>query len=139
MDVYITLFKNTSIALVLLLFTFFASLHASPLPHLISTQSNLVGKVFNDKDGDGYQDINEEGIVGIRLATVTGLIIVTDSDGRYRVPDALGETQSWGNKLIIKLDRTSLPHGSALTTENPRVIRFANTGLSKVNFGVQLP
>ncbi len=123
----------------MLLFAYFSSLHATPISHLISTQSNLVGKVFNDKDGDGYQDVNEEGIIGIRLATMTGLIIVTDSNGRYSVPDAIGETQSWGSNLILKLDRASLPQGAALTTENPRIIRFANTGLSKVNFGVQLP
>jgi len=121
------------------LFAYFSSLHATPIQHLISTQSNLTGNVFNDKDGDGYQDTNEEGITGIRLATMTGLIIVTGSDGRYSVPDAIGETQSWGSNLILNLDRTSLPHGSALTTQNPRVIRFADTGLSKVNFGVQLP
>jgi len=138
MNALATLFKNTSVALVLL-FAFSTNIHATSTPNVISMQSSLIGKVFNDKDGDGYLDINEEGIAGIRLATVTGLIIVTDNNGRYNVPDAIGETQSWGSNLILKLDRASLPQGSALTTENPRVIRFANTGLSKVNFGVQLP
>ncbi len=133
-----TSFKNTSVSL-LLLFAYSTNIHAAPLPKVISMQSSLIGKVFEDKNGNGYQDMNEEGIVGVRLATVTGLIIVTDNNGRYNIPDAIGETQSWGSNLIIKLDRASLPQGSALTTENPRVIRFANSGLSKVNFGVQLP
>ncbi|MEE9309722.1 MAG: hypothetical protein V3U64_01755 [Cocleimonas sp.] len=135
------LFKNSTLALVFLS-AWTASIQASPstyiMPQTISSQPALVGKVFNDKDGDGIQDANEEGVAGIRLATVTGLVIITDGNGRYHVPDAFGETQSWGNNFIIKLDRSSLPQGSTLTTENPRVIRFANSGLSKINFGVQI-
>ncbi len=122
--------------MLLLLFSYSTNIHATP--YLISTQSSLIGRVFNDKDGDGYQNINEEGIAGARLATVTGLIIVTDSNGHFNVPEAIGETQNWGSNLIIKLDRASLPQGSAITTENPRLIRFANLGLVKINFGVQL-
>jgi hypothetical protein len=133
--------KNITFAFIFLS-TWTASTQASPtthtMPHVISTQPALIGKVFNDKDGDGYQDANEEGIAGVRLATVTGLVIFTDSNGRYHVPDAFGETQSWGRNLIIKVDSASLPLGSVITTENPRVIRFANTGLNKINFGVQL-
>jgi len=135
MNVFTTLFRNTPIIL-LLLFSYSTNIHA--VPYLISMQSNLIGKVFNDKDGDGLQDINEEGIVGARLATVTGLVIVTDSNGHFNVPETIGETQNWGNNLIIKLDRDSLPQGSTITTENPRLIRFANSGLAKINFGVQL-
>ena len=115
------------------------NLHASPKPFKVATQPSLIGKVFNDTNGNGYQDIFEEGIAGVRLATVTGLIIQTDGQGRYHVPDALGETQSWGRDFIIKLDQTTLPQGTMVTTENPRVIRFSNSGLNKANFGVRLP
>jgi hypothetical protein len=148
MNVSSTLFKNTLIALALVLIQS-TSTHATPTPfmisrdvastHLISTRSSLIGKVFNDKNGNGIQDMYEEGLVGVRLATVTGLVIETDGNGRYNIPDAIGETQSWGRSFIIKLDHSSLPQGSSLTTENPRVIRFANAGLGKINFGVQLP
>lgn len=138
MNALLKLFKSSifSITLLLVLAT---SAQAEPKYYLTTFQASLIGKVFNDKDGDGFQDMNEEGISGIRLSTVTGLIIETDNNGHYHVPDAYGETQSWGQNLILKLDRTSLPQGSLLTTENPRVIRFANTSLNKVNFGVQLP
>jgi len=116
-----------------------ASPMTNSLPYVISTQPALIGKVFDDKDGDGYQDSNEDGIAGIRLATVAGLVIITDGNGRYHVPDAYGVTQSWGRNFVIKLDLASLPQGSVITTENPRVIRFSNSSLNKVNFGVQLP
>jgi len=148
MNVLSILFKNTSIVLVLMLIHS-TSTYATPASlniskhvistHLISTRPSLIGKVFNDENGNGFQDMYEEGLAGVRLATVTGLVIETDGNGRYNVPDALGETQSWGRNFIIKLDRASLPQGSSLTTENPRVIRFANTSLNKINFGVQLP
>lgn len=138
MNALLKLFKSSTFSVVLFLILL-TNAQAAPKPYLISSQASLIGKVFNDKDGDGFQDMNEEGISGIRLATVTGLIIETDNNGRYHVPDAYGETQSWGQNLILKLDRTSLPQGSSLTTENPRVIRFANTSLNKINFGVQLP
>jgi len=138
MNALLKLFKNStcSIALLLLLAT---NVQAESKTYRVSSQASLIGKVFNDIDGDGFQDMNEEGIAGIRLATVTGLIIETDNNGRYHVPDAYGETQSWGQNLILKLDSASLPQGSSLTTENPRIIRFANTSLNKINFGVQLP
>ncbi len=143
MNVLSTLFKNTSIALVLMLIHS-TSAYATPTSfiistHVVSTQSSLIGKVFNDENGNGFQDMHEEGLPGVRLATVTGLVIETDGYGRYNVPDALGETQSWGRSFIIKLDRASLPQGSMVTTENPRIIRFSNSGLNKVNFGVRLP
>lgn len=138
MSTALTLFKKTTIVLSLFITTF-TTTNAAPIPFVISTQSSLTGKVFNDINGNGYQDMNEEGIVGIRLATVTGLIIETGSNGQYHIPHAISETQTWGRDLILKLDRASLPGGSALTTENPRVIRFANTGLHKINFGVRLP
>ena len=138
MSTLLKLFKSSTFSVVLFLI-WVTNAQAAPKSYLISSQASIIGKVFNDIDGDGYQDMNEEGISGIRLATVTGLIIETDNNGRYNVPDAYGETQSWGQNLILKLDRTSLPHGSSLTTENPRVIRFANASLNKINFGVQLP
>jgi len=137
MNALVTLFKSSLLPVVLILIQV-SKTHAETLSYLVSYQASLIGMVFNDKDGDGIQDMNEEGISGIRLATITGLIIETDNNGRYSVPDSYGEVQSWGQNLILKLDRASLPQGSSLTTENPRIIRFADTNLRKINFGVQL-
>lgn len=138
MNTLVNIFKKPQFSLILLLIlTTNAQAETETQSYLVSSQASLIGKVFNDKDGDGIQDFNEEGISGIRLATITGLVIETDSNGRYHVPDAYGEVQSWGQNLILKLDRASLPLGSSLTTENPRIIRFANISLNTINFGVQ--
>ena len=102
-------------------------------------QSTLIGKVFHDHDGDGYQDSGEEGMPGVRLATVTGLLIETDGYGRYHLPDVDGGRSNQGRNMILKVDSSTLPRGTTFTTENPRVIRIANGALHKVNFGVKLP
>ncbi|MBX2837275.1 MAG: DUF11 domain-containing protein [Gammaproteobacteria bacterium] len=82
------------------------------------------------------QGINEEGIPGVRLATVTGLIIETDAFGRYSIPDVELGTDGLGRNFVLKVDPASLPDGSHFTTENPYVLRIVNTTLNKINFGV---
>uniref|UniRef100_UPI00262F93C3 DUF7507 domain-containing protein n=1 Tax=uncultured Cocleimonas sp. TaxID=1051587 RepID=UPI00262F93C3 len=83
--------------------------------------------------------IHEEGIPGVRLATVKGLVIETDGFGRYHIPDVDAGRRGWGRNFIIKVDAATLPKGSKFTTENPRVLRITNTALNKINFGVKLP
>ncbi|KAG1654010.1 Serine-aspartate repeat-containing protein D [Nymphon striatum] len=83
--------------------------------------------------------INEEGIPGVRLATVTGLLIETDGYGRYHLPDVDGGRRGEGKNFILKVDAVTLPDGSTFTTENPRVLRMTGSALNKINFGVKLP
>jgi len=83
--------------------------------------------------------INEEGIPGVRLATVTGLLIETDAYGRYSIPDMNAGTTGIGQNFVLKVDPATLPQGSHFTTENPYVLRIVNTTLNKINFGVHLP
>jgi len=83
--------------------------------------------------------LDEEGIPGVRLATVTGLLIETDAYGRYSIPDIDAGTTSIGQNFVLKVDRASLPQGSQFTTENPYVLRILNSALNKINFGVLVP
>ena len=83
--------------------------------------------------------VNEEGIPGARLATVTGLLIETDAYGRYNIPDVdVGNTR-FGQNFVLKVDPQTLPIGSRFTTENPYVLRVTNDSLNKINFGVLVP
>ena len=108
------------------------TVYAAPIAPL--TQSTLIGKVFHDKNGNGFQDNGEAGIAGVRLATVTGLLIETDGYGRFHLPD-MGESQGWSQNFIVKVDKASLPEGAKLTTENPRVIH-GSIALNNISFGV---
>ncbi len=83
--------------------------------------------------------VNEEGIPGVRLATVTGLLIETDAYGRYSIPDVDAGTTGIGQNFVLKVDPATLPQGSRFTTENPYVLRIVNASLNKINFGVLVP
>ena len=102
-------------------------------------KTTVIGKVFDDRNGDGWQDPGEQGIPGVRLVTVSGLIVETDAHGRYHIADIDGGNAARGRNFIIKLDPTTLPGETVITSENPRVIRLTQALMSKVNFAVKLP
>ncbi len=83
--------------------------------------------------------IHEQGIPGVRLATPSGLLIETDSYGRYHIADVDGGRFERGRNFIIKVDSATLPQGALFTTENPRVLRITQGIMSKINFGIKLP
>jgi hypothetical protein len=97
--------------------------------------SDVIGKVFDDTNGNGFQDKGEMGIAGVRLASVNGALITTDSNGQYHVPCASEPDRAIGSNFILKLDTRTLPLGYALTTENPRDVRLTAGKLAKLNFG----
>ena len=100
--------------------------------------SEVIGKVFDDKDKDGYQSEGEPGLAGIRLATATGLIVTTDEHGRYHITCAAVPNENIGSNFILKVDEKSLPTGYHPTSENPRVIRLTRGKVSKANFAAAL-
>ena len=83
--------------------------------------------------------INEEGLAGVRLATVEGYVIETDEFGRYHIEDISNVKADIGSNYIVKLDVESLPEFSELSTENPRVERLTQSLMSDIDFGVKLP
>ncbi|WP_165488587.1 MULTISPECIES: SdrD B-like domain-containing protein [Dyella] len=100
--------------------------------------ADLIGKVFDDRNGNGYQDQGEPGVAGVRLATPRGLLVTTDADGRYHVPCADIPQYQRGSNFVMKLDERSLPTGYRMTTENPGDVRMTAGKMSKLNFGVAL-
>ncbi len=102
--------------------------------------SLVVGKVFEDNNANGIQDKGENGIPGVRLATVDGIIIETDGYGRYHVADVKsGGFGGRGSNFIIKVDPATLPKDANFTTENPHVYRVTSGQLNVIDFGVKLP
>ena len=132
------------------------------LPEGVFDCTDVIGRVFDDVNGNGYQDApagvdrvsitdqtydggkkgappapvvrNEVGIPGVRLAMVDGTIITTDENGLYSVPCAALAANS-GSNFILKVDERSLPAGYRMTTENPRVTRATAGMMSEINFG----
>ncbi|MGB5863775.1 MAG: hypothetical protein WBG95_05705 [Sulfitobacter sp.] len=136
-------------------------------PEAVFDCGDIIGKVFDDLNADGYQnpprtilregntaavrrlldtwtpneiqrDGGEPGLPGIKLVTPRGDIITTDKYGRFNVPCALLPDQRIGSNFLLKLDDRSLPTGYRVTTENPRVMRVTAGKLVEMNFGARL-
>ena len=75
---------------------------------------------------------------GVRLATAKGLLVTTDQYGRYHIACAAIPNENIGSNFILKVDKSTLPTGYHLTTENPRVVRLTRGKLSKANFGAAI-
>ncbi|NVK35219.1 MAG: DUF11 domain-containing protein [Rhodobacteraceae bacterium] len=99
---------------------------------------DIIGKVFDDLNRNGYQDQGEPGLPGVRVATVRGLLITTDRYGRFHVPCADLPDPRIGSNFIMKLDTRTLPTGYRVITENPRVVRLTAGKMTKLNFGAAI-
>ena len=114
-------------------------------PEAVFDCADIIGKVFNDRNGNGTQDApdgagdsaTEPGVPAVRVVTTRGYVITTDEFGRFHVPCA-ELPREMGSNFTIKLDTRSLPKGYRVTTENPRTIRVTPGKMAKVNFGVSL-
>jgi len=100
--------------------------------------SDLIGKVFDDRNRNGYQDEGETGLPGVRLATVKGLLLTTDPHGRFSIACADIPDADIGSNFLVKLDPRTLPTGYRVTTENPRKVRLTRGKMVKLNFGASL-
>ena len=109
---------------------------------LSSENLNVTRRLYRDGDKFLWEieienlGIYEDGIPGVRLLTVEGIVIETDAFGRYHVPDQW-VTDKKGKNFLVKLDSDSLPTGMKVISENPKVTRITPNALAKFNFSVQ--
>ena len=113
-------------------------------PEPVFDCGDIIGKVFDDRNGNGIQDAEtssyepERGLPGVRVVTAKGELITTDKHGRFHIACADVPDGKIGSNFIVKVDPRSLPSGYRLTTENPRVVRLTKGKLTKVNFGASI-
>ncbi|MDT8420790.1 MAG: hypothetical protein RQ754_10185 [Desulfuromonadales bacterium] len=113
-----------------------ASVRVVPDPTIDCT--DVIGKVFNDRNLDGFQDADENGLPGVRVVTARGLIATTDQYGRFHIACAAVPDEDRGSNFIMKLDDRSLPGGYRVITENPRVQRATRGKMLRFNFAAAL-
>ncbi len=106
-------------------------------PEHVFDCGDVIGRVFDDLNGNGYADDGEPGLPGVNVVTVNGLIITSDSAGRFHIACADLPNAGIGSNFILKLDLASVPQGYVLTTENPRDVRLTRGKVTKLNFGVR--
>ena len=107
------------------------------MPEPVFDCGDVIGKVYDDANRDGYQNQGETGIPAVRIAGVDGTIITTDQFGRFHVPCAMLPVQH-GSNFILKLDTRTLPSGFRVTTENPRMVRLTPGKMTEMNFGAAI-
>ena len=99
--------------------------------------ATVIGRVFDDANDNGRLDAGEEGIAGVRLATVEGVLVKTGAKGRYHLPCAMVPNAAIGSTHVMKLDERTLPFGYTLQTANPQMVRLTRGKATKVNFAVR--
>ena len=114
-----------------------ATIQIAPSP--VFDCSELLGKVFEDRNRNGYQDEGEPGVPGVRLATVNGLLVTTDAFGRYHIACAAVPNSRIGSNFVLKVDTRTLPLGWKTVHENPQSIRLTRGKFGELNFGVAPP
>lgn len=99
---------------------------------------DVIGKVFDDRNRNGYQDDGEPGLPAVRVATLHGLLVTSDAEGRFNIPCADIPDADIGSNFLLKLDTRTLPTGYHVTTENPRRVRLTRGKVAKLNFGASI-
>jgi uncharacterized repeat protein (TIGR01451 family) len=100
--------------------------------------SDVIGKVFDDANRNGVQDEGEEGLSGVRLATLRGLEVTTDRHGRYHITCAITPNEFRGSNFVLKLDDRTLPSGYRMSTDKLQVRRATRGKLLRIDFGASI-
>ncbi|MBY4897841.1 SdrD B-like domain-containing protein [Cupriavidus sp. AU9028] len=108
------------------------------VPDSVFDCTDIIGKVFDDRNANGYQDDGEPGLPNARVVTVRGLLVTSDAQGRFHVPCADIPQADRGSNFVMKLDERTLPSGYRVTTENPRVVRATRGKMVKLDFGAAI-
>jgi uncharacterized repeat protein (TIGR01451 family) len=81
----------------------------------------VIGKIFVDCNNNHVQDKDELGIPGVRLYFEDGTFLVSDIEGKYSYCGLKPQTH------VLKVDNTTLPIGSRLTTTSNRNVGDAGS------------
>lgn len=81
---------------------------------VFSMRQIIVGRVFEDRNGNGNFDKGERPVSGARVYMNNGQSVVTDSAGQYNLPAVSN------GSVVLSLDPLSLPKSYHLQNENGR-------------------
>ncbi len=96
-------------------------------------EGTILGKIFDDRNGDGVQSKGEIGVPHVRIFTEYGVSVVTDKDGRFHLPAVKP------GRHLLKVDGHTLPQGTSFVTEESLMVKTTPGLLNKVRFAVLLP
>ncbi len=108
------------------------------VPDPVFDCTDIIGKIYDDANLNGYPDAGEEPLPGVRVVTARGWLVTSDEYGRYHIACAAVPNSLRGSNFILKVDERTLPSGYRITTENPRVIRLTRGKVARANFGATI-
>ncbi len=100
--------------------------------------TDVLGKVFDDRNRNGTQDEGEQGLPGVRLMTVRGLAVNTDPYGRFHITCAVVPNETRGSNFVLKLDDRTLPSGYRMSTRQTQVKRATRGKALRFQFGASI-
>jgi uncharacterized repeat protein (TIGR01451 family) len=100
--------------------------------------TDVIGKVFDDANGNGHQDPGEKGLPGVRVVTTRGLAAITDEFGRFHITCAITPLEGRGSNFALKLDDRTLPSGYRPTTPQVLVERATRGKALRFEFGASI-
>jgi len=100
--------------------------------------TDVIGKVFDDVNGNGQQDPGEKGLPGVRVVTTRGLAAITDEFGRFHITCAITPLEGRGSNFALKLDDRTLPSGYRPTTPPVLVERATRGKALRFEFGASI-
>ncbi len=112
-------------------FSFFSGVEwTNGLDILQYSRRRIKGSVFMDLNGDGVRQQGEKGLEGISVILNDRQMARTGHDGEFSFKPSRGN-------LMVRLDNSSLPRNSRLSTSNPQVFSEADdSGEVQSNFGI---
>jgi uncharacterized repeat protein (TIGR01451 family) len=115
-----------------------ASATVRVVPDVTFDCTDVIGKVFDDVNGNGEQDPGEKGIPGVRVVTTRGLAAITDEFGRFHITCAITPLEGRGSNFALKLDDRTLPSGYRPTTPPVLVERATRGKALRFEFGASI-
>jgi len=100
--------------------------------------TDVMGKVYDDYNRNGRQDLDEPGIAGIRLVATNGLTATTDNYGRYHITCAIVPNESRGSSFVLKLDDRTLPAGFRASNDTVQIARATRGKALRMNFSASI-
>jgi uncharacterized repeat protein (TIGR01451 family) len=113
-----------------------ATVRVTPDPTFDCT--DVTGKVFDDGNRNGHQDLSENGLAGVRVVSARGLAATTDAYGRFHITCAVVPREGRGSNFVLKLDDRTLPSGYRSSTDQVKIERATRGKALKFNFGASL-
>ena len=100
--------------------------------------TDVTGKVYDDGNRNGRQDLDEFGLQGVRLVTPQGLVATTDEHGRFHITCATVPRDDRGSNFALKLDDRTLPSGFRSSTDRVQIKRATRGKALHFEFGASI-